>query len=199
MSLSHRYRNFGNEKPTPTASGNDSSDERESEKLEAFDAGYQAGWDDATKAHGEEKGRVSAELGQNLLDLSFTYQEALTKLTNSLEPVLLQIVEKLLPEVVRAALAARILEQVNNLVKAQLSGPVEIVVHSQNVASVNEIIKSQVPEPFEITGENSLGEGQAFVRIGHHELEVDLDSVVADVSKALNAFFHESKQEVHNG
>ncbi len=199
MSVSHRYRNFGGGKRSGSTDSDNTSEALEDQKLQAFEAGYQAGWDDATKAKAEEKDKLTAEFGQNLLDMSFTYQEALSKLTVSLEPTMRQIVEKLLPEIVKTALGAHIFEQVQKLLTTQMGKPVEIVVSPKNVETVKTIVGSKLQEPFKIVGEDSLGDGQAFVRVGEDERQVDLDNLVAEVSKAMTAFFHESGQEQANG
>ena len=110
MSVSHRYRNFGGAKKPSGQQPESANELTEDLKLQAFEAGYQAGWDDASKAHADGKEKTSAEFAQNLLDMSFTYHEALAKLTVSLEPLMKKVVEKLLPETVRMALSAHILE-----------------------------------------------------------------------------------------
>lgn len=199
MSVSHRYRNFGGAKAPTDNTSETNSEELEDLKLQAFEAGYQAGWEDATKAQSDAKDKVTAELGQNLLDMSFTYHEALSKLTLSLEPAMRQIIDTLLPEIVRTALGVHILEQVKNLIDGQINHPVEIVVRPQNIETVQAIVKSKLPEAFKIVGEESLGEGQAFIRVGDNERQVDLDGVLAEVSKTMTAFFHESKLEVEDG
>ncbi len=64
MSVSHRYRNFGEaNRPEPEAA-KDTAAALEAEKLASFEQGYQAGWEDATKAQADEKSRISAEFGQ---------------------------------------------------------------------------------------------------------------------------------------
>ncbi len=198
MSVSHRYRNFGDAKKSKENNPETVNEKLEAEKLEAFDAGYQAGWDDAVKAHAEEKSKLSAELTQNLQDMSFGYHEALAKLTVSIEPIMGQIIEKLLPEMVRVGLGARITEQVHAAIKQSVQGPVEIVVHSANVPVVEAIAEGQLQEPFKVVGEPSLGAGQAFVRVGNREQQIDFDGLVSEVSKAMTAFFHEASQEITN-
>lgn len=198
MSVSHRYRDFGDTK-LPVDDVSEQNEALEDQKLQAFEAGYQAGWDDAVKAQSDAKDKISAELGQNLLDMSFTYHEALSKLTLSLEPTMQQIIEKLLPDILRTALGAQIVEQLQNLLKSHMGRPVEIVVKPQNVNAVQAILDGKISEPFAIVPEASLGEGQAFIRIGESEQQVDLDTVVSEISKAMDAFFYEAVVEADNG
>lgn len=195
MSVSHRYRNLGGGGKMESPKSALNTDEIEDQKLQSFEAGYQAGWDDAMKAQEDDKSRISAELGQNLQDMTFTYHEALSKLTTSFEPILSQVLEKLMPELQKAALGSHILEQISKLVKDAAGQPIEIVVSPSNIEKIEELAGEALAAPFEIVGEASLGEGQAFVRVGMSEREIDLDAVLIGVSKAMTAFFHESKQE----
>lgn len=193
MAVSHRYRNFGKAgpaSPQPPASNEEAIEDL---KLQSFETGYQAGWDDAIKAQAEDQAKIGAELGQNLQAISFAYHEALTKLTGSMQPVLEQMIHKLLPEMAQNALGAHIVEQVMSLANERISGPVEIVVADANVEKVAMLAGESLTEPFEVVGESSLGEGQAFVRLGEDERLVDLDAVVSGVSEAFVAFFHEAK------
>lgn len=194
MTVSHRYRNFGKRASAQPKNESFEQEAFEEEKLKSFEAGYQAGWDDAIKAKSEEKANISAEFGQNLQDISFTYHEALTKLTSSMEPVMKEIISKLLPEIVQQALAVHIIEQLKTMLNEHVTHPIEIVVAASNVETVRELGAEKITAPFEVVSESSLGEGQAFVRVGDSERQVDLDSVVSGVASAMKAFFHEAKE-----
>ncbi|MGD9294611.1 MAG: ABC transporter ATP-binding protein [Roseobacter sp.] len=195
MSVSHRYRNFGGSKSSPKKAEAEDAEAIEDQKLQAFEAGYQAGWDDATKAQANEKEKLTADLSQNLLDMSFTYHEALTKLTTSLEPAIARIMGKLLPQTVSQSLCVHIMEQINLVLSDDSDKPVKIVVAPRNLEAVLEILNDKVPVPFELIGEETLGEGQAFIRLGQNETEINLDMLIDEASKAMRAFFHESAQE----
>lgn len=199
MSLSHRYRNFGGVKAQEATHEELSAEAHEDQQLQSFEKGYQAGWDDAVKAQADSIAKVSAEFGQNLQDMSFTYYEALSKLTASFEPVMLEIVEKLLPSLASEVLGPRIVEQVLGMIKDQPRQPIEIVVAPSHVETIQELVEGKLSEPFEVVSEQSLGEGQAFVRIGSVERNIDLDTVLAGIRQAMTAFFHEAEQEMKNG
>jgi flagellar assembly protein FliH len=198
MSVSHRYQNFGGSKKPNQAQTDVSSEDLEDQKLESFEAGYQAGWDDAIKAQADDKAKISADFGQNLQEMSFTYHEALSKLTASFDPIMRQITDKLLPEIMRTSLGAHIVEELSSMMKTHSAQPVEIVVAPMNVAMIQEIANGAISEPFAVVSEESLGEGQAFVRIGTSEKQIDLDGLLKGVSEAMNAFFYENKQGSKN-
>ncbi len=199
MSLLHRYRNLGETKAPEPVQEVAAPVVTEDQQLEAFEKGYQAGWDDAVKAQTESTSKVSAELGQNLQDMSFTYHEALSKLTLSLKPVMTDIIAKLLPELARETLAPQIVDQINDMLKDQPNQPVEIVVAPENVDRVRNLAGEKLEDPFDIVSEPSLAEGQAFVRIGSTERSIDLEAILAGVSTAMAAFYHETEQENDNG
>lgn len=194
MAVSHRYKDFGNSKKRQADETESADEAMEDLKLQSFEAGYQAGWDDALKAQSDEQTKISTELGQNLQEMSFTYHEVLAKLTGSMQPVIEQMIDKLLPEIVKNALGAHIIEQLMALIGDQTAQSVEIVVAPQNVEKINALVEESLKEPFKIVAEASLGEGQAFIRVGQNERLVDLDTVVTGVTDAFLAFFHENER-----
>ena len=194
MSVSHRYKNFGGSDRAASSDRIQGDDQIEQDKLAAFESGYQAGWDDSTKAQSDNRDKISSEFARNLQEMSFTYHEALAKLTLSLKPVMTEIIDRLLPAMVAQSLAGHILEQVEDLLKSSVSQPVEIVVAPQNVTVIREFAHGKIEPPFEIVGDATVTDGQAFVRFGAEEQEIDISGVVSAISDALNAFFHETQK-----
>ena len=199
MSVSHRYRDFGGPKKTSGADNSSVSEELEDQKLKAFEAGYQAGWDDSLKAKEGAQEKLQTELSQSLLDASFTYHEALAKLTTSFEAVMTEVVSKLLPEVVKTSLGAHIVEQTKQMLAAKTGQSVEIVVNPENSAVMEQILGEHLDNPFALVSEDTLSAGQAFIRVSDNECQIDLDTVISEVSRALNGFFHETAKEAKNG
>lgn len=195
MSLSHRYRNFGGSKASAEPTSEAASETNEDQQLQAFEKGYQAGWDDAVKAQADSIAKVSAEFGQNLQDMSFTYHEALSKLTLSIQPVLAEIIDKLLPSLAQKTLGPQIVGLLIEMIKEQPNQPIEIVVAPSQIETIEELAGEKLESPFQIVAEQSLGDGQAYVRIGSVERSIDLESVLTGVNEAMSAFFHEAEQE----
>ena len=82
----------------------------EEQRLAAFEDGYQAGWDDAARALSESHQKLSADLAQNLGDLAFTFHEARAHVLKGVEPLLRQMVSRILPDVARHALPGLVVE-----------------------------------------------------------------------------------------
>lgn len=165
----------------------------EEERLQAFDKGYRAGWDDSAAAHAEEQGRISAEFAGNLQDMSFTYHEARAAMLSEMEGILKGMVDKILPGTLRHSLGDMILQQVSDLSAGAADVRVEIVVSPGNGDLLRNLIAGQVGPPMEIVEEESLGDGQAFLRMGRVERKLDIDSVLDDISDAVASFFEQGE------
>ena len=195
MSLSHRYSNFASLNLDGETPDRVDVDKVEDAKLQAFEDGYQAGWEDAVKAHANASDQFAADFTQNLQDMSFTFHEAFSKLATAMEPLLTQIVSKTLPEMTDKILTARIVAQMTELMVEQSEKAIEIAVSPKNVDMLTEMLSAKTNIPFEIRGETALGDGQVYLRANSQEREINLDAVTKGISEALNAFFQQIEQD----
>ena len=161
----------------------------EDEKLSAYEMGYRAGWDDASSAVNEDQTRACAELARNMQTLSFTYHEARGHVLKAVEPLLLQIVGQLLPEIARETLAPFVLETLMPLAETLGDAPVTLVINPVARAAVEALLNQATGLPMTIEEEPTLGEGQVYIRMGSAETQVDLDQATADIAAAVRGFF----------
>lgn len=159
------------------------------ERLEAFDQGYKDGWEDAAKAHAEGQSSISVELAGNLQALSFTYHEARTAILSEMEDILTGIVTRILPDAMVESLGQMIVERVREAAENAADVQVEIVVNPDNVSRVQGLIEGMIAPPIHVVDEPSLGEGQAFIRLGEAEQKIDLEAVLRELSEAVTEFF----------
>jgi hypothetical protein len=161
----------------------------EEAKLAAYDSGYRAGWDDAVAAQSSDQAQIGAELARNLKSLGFTFADARQHVLDAMEPLLQDIVARLLPDISRASLAPTILHALRPLAERASDSPVEIVIHPSARMAVDAVLAQSNGPPAVVVEEPSLGEGQAFLRLGQRETRIDLDSAIAEISTALTNFF----------
>jgi flagellar biosynthesis/type III secretory pathway protein FliH len=161
----------------------------EEARLAAFDQGYKAGWDDAAASQSEDQTRIRADLARTLQGLSFTYQEARAHLLTALQPLLSDIVGRLLPEMARETLAPLVLEQVMPLAEEIADLPVTLVLNPADRTAVETLIQAATGLPLDIAEEPTLPEGQVFVRLGAAEAKVDLSRATAEIAAAVRGFF----------
>ncbi len=184
--------------PVETSLTRDSLSESEAEevKLAAYEKGYNAGWEDAAAAQDDDLVRLRNELGRNLQDLCFTYHEAHSHVLRTLEPLLRDMVAKVLPALARESLGQMVLEHLRPLAAELATGPMEIATHPDNVKAVEELVVGKAGFPVIVKGVPTLGLGQAHFRIGTAERRVDLDGAIDAIGEAVSGFFVVEKKEV---
>ncbi len=195
MSLSHLYQNFSSLPASDTTVAPFDQDRIEDAKLQSFETGYKAGWEDAIKAQETAKDRIASDFAQNLQDMSFTFHEASTKLSLAMKPFLSQIVSKILPDLTDKIIAAQAVSQMIELMEAQSETAIQIVVSPKNLDALTDLLAEKSNIPFQITAEPALGEGQVYLRANAEEREINLDAVKHGISNALDAFFQQLEQE----
>ncbi|MGH1412581.1 MAG: ABC transporter ATP-binding protein [Pelagimonas sp.] len=176
-----------------------SESDLEGQKLEAFENGYRAGWDDAVKAQSDDRSRISSAFGQHLQDLSFTYHEAYSQVMNAMTPLLDEMVAALLPEIARATLGHHIVEQLQSM--AQEIGSLEVVVavSPSNTEMVAPLLEGEFSFPIQLVEDDTLANEQADIRLGQTEKQIDLGDLIASVSEAVDGFAHDNRRKLANG
>ncbi|MBB3993998.1 flagellar assembly protein FliH [Sulfitobacter undariae] len=133
ISISHRYADFSSLGPDGAPEDLIPLEKAEDQKVHAFEEGYQAGWADADKNHAIEQKSIDGEFLHSLRDLSFTYQEALSRITRSLNSLFGQMMTTLLPQTVNVSMRAQIIEQLVALAASQTSGSISIRVSDSHL------------------------------------------------------------------
>jgi flagellar assembly protein FliH len=180
---------------TPTYS----AAELEAARLDGYDAGYRAGWDDAAAAHGSEQDRIGEDFARNLRDLSFTYHEARGHVTSGVAQVLRAFVDGFFPALVAEALAARVLESLEDDIDLAARQPVRLQVSPRDAPVLRRLLVSVGTLPCEIDEEPTLAQGQLLCRLGARELEVDLDAALAAARDALDALNDATTRTLRHG
>ena len=159
----------------------------EEAKLGSYDAGYAAGWEDAAAAQSDEQSQIRADLARNLQSLGFSYQEARMHVLRSIEPLLQEMVGRLLPELARETLAPIVLEVLMPMAEKMADAPVTLVLNPAARAAVEMLLGQATGLPLTLIEEPSLGEGQVYLRMGGAETRVDL--AIAEITAAVRGFF----------
>jgi len=198
MTLAHLYDEFQEDIATDGMNSPQSATSAE-ENLQAFENGYQSGWQDATSAHGAEQEKILTELSQNFQDMQFTYHEARSKLLVSLRPIATAMLEKLLPGVSREALRSNLIEQIGEVLAQSTEDSIEINVAPESLTAIQDIASNQNDLPFIIKENTNLGARQADLRSSGLERHIDIDDMCARISQTLSAFVDQSGSEVSYG
>lgn len=160
----------------------------EDQRLASFEQGYTAGWDDAIDAQSKDQTRLTGKLAQNLQDVSFTYHEALSQMLRSVEPVFQAITESILPEVLQDTLVPLIVGKLTEMARKQAEQPVELVVPIGVGAALRPILAQEFSVPVLLREDSKLSDGQAQLRVGTTEQEVDSLDLLQNIRSAVEAF-----------
>ena len=158
-------------------------------RLAAFEKGYTAGWDDAVAAQDADSAKLRADLARNLEDLSFTYAEARAHVLQAMEPLLRDMVAKVLPTIAQETLAPIVLETLRPLAEEMAGAAITVVVNPANRHTVETLLSTGRTLPLTFVEEPSLVEGQVYLRMGDAESRIDLDGVIAAIGRAVAGFF----------
>jgi len=199
-SLSHRYREFGETDGSPYPPPPVAMEEADEDvQLAAFENGYQAGWEDATKALQTGSDHAALDISQRLQDMSFTHREATTHLNAAMQPLISQIVNKMLPKIAQPIIGAQILEQIGQLIDHHAENAIEVAVAPENLDDLREMLAAQSIGPFTLVPDPKLKHGQAYLRVNQSEREINFDAVLAGISEAFDAFYEQMKELRPNG
>lgn len=142
---------------------------------------------------------MQADLARNLQALGFTFREARMHVLRGIEPLMEALVGRILPDMARQMLAPLVLETLMPLADGMSEAPVALLVHPSARACLERLLDGAVALPLVIHDEPSLDEGQATIRLGVTETQVDLDRAVTDIAAAVRSYFDLTQQEVRHG
>lgn len=166
----------------------------EEARLAAYEEGYSAGWEDAAAAEAASEARLGADLARHLQSLGFTFQEARIHVLRMIEPLMMQVVTRILPQIARQALAPVVAEALMPMADQLSETPLGLVVNPQMRARVEERLEHVTSGlPLRVVEEPTLGEGQAYLRLGETEMVIDLDQATARIAGAVQGFFELSQ------
>jgi len=189
MSIAHLLVDFGQYHKGETE--NFFSDATlEEHQLEAFEQGYQAGWDDSAKAHAEESNRVSAELAATIQDWAFTFKDAQTQILKTLTPLFQEISETLVPALGKSGAPHVLAGELKALAQEELGEGLSLYVakseHEQFIQQLDRIGRFGA----EIFCDQSLHPGEFRISAGENERFVDMNQVIRTVQETLESFTH---------
>lgn len=173
--------------------------EIEANRMAAYEQGYKAGWDDAIQSEADEQSRIGVDFARNLQDLGFTFHEAKSHVMKSLEPLLIEVVSKVLPQLVSETLSQTILEELLPFAEEVSDVSVQIVVASSGRAAIEALIDTSLTIPLEIIEEPSLADGQVYLRMGELEKKIDMNGAIERIGTAIQSVYALNEEAMKHG
>lgn len=185
--------------PESTPATSLGQDEVEAARLEAYESGYRAGWDDAARTEAEDQSRIGAEFARNLQDLGFTFHEARAHVMQALEPLLTGMVDRVLPRLVSETIGQTIVEELMPLAAAAAGSPIEVIVCPANRPVVEDMLSRSDTVPFTLVDEPTLAEGQVYLRSGALERQIDFTEAVDRIGAAIGNLYQLNEKAFQHG
>lgn len=190
------YQDFGrDEGPLNSKQLEKELDALEDAKLVSFEAGYQAGWDDAIKAQHSLGKSVSTALANNLQDASFKYHELRAQLLRTVEDVMHAVVSTCLPTIARQSLGNHICDLIKSDVQTKIDGEIEIVVHPDAVPYVEAALE-HVLDRYSLKSDHALSPDQSYIKLARSEHSLDLGNLVSEVNATITDYFEAQRKDV---
>ncbi len=198
MTISDLFEDFGS-RSTAEMPAFISTEKLEEQKLEAFENGYRAGWDDATEAQTRNNARISAALAERLQDIAFTRQEALAQILDLVEHLLRRVLAVVLPEIMFRSFGQHIVDELVQASRNALDSPVEIVVPEGMAQALGPLLPTTGAMQVNLVESAEIGPHQARLRIGRSETELDAERLLQEIRETVDAFMSQAREEFANG
>lgn len=196
MTIAHLLEDFGFKTHTEAAATIAVTEELlEETRAESFETGYSAGWEDAVTAKDNEITSISATLATSLQDLNFTYTEAQSQLIESLDPMFKVLTSAVLPDAMAASFGHHVVEQLTEMAKNQTDQGVAIVVSAGEGASVRALLDETFGVPVSVKEDELLEPGQAYLRVGDAERELNSSALLETMRDSIEAFTYHFKED----
>ena len=117
----------------------------------------------------------------------------------SLEPLLSSMVEKVLPKLISDTLGQAILEELLPLAAEAADTPLQVLVYPKGRETLEEFLSQNNTIPIELIAEESLAEGQVYIRMGHTEKQIDLSGAVHQIGEAISGLYEINERAQNHG
>ena len=156
-------------------------------RSEAYEAGYRSGWDDAVASDKEARQRIEAEFERNIQGLAFTYNEAVDRVRSELKGFVSALLDQFLPSLLPDVLREYVRAELISIGDEQIELPVEIVASSDCLQLLSGMIEDDIAMDVNLVEDQSLANGQVFVRMEGRETQIDFEPLIQNLSRQFAA------------
>ncbi|MEM9757201.1 MAG: hypothetical protein AAF914_14460 [Pseudomonadota bacterium] len=174
--------------PKPQAEPAASQPDVEALRAEAYEAGYNSGWDDSHAEAVRAQTSISSDLAQTLSDVRFTYEEARVDLLAAIRPVIETIIEQLLPRLAAEGLTASVAHELLPLIDTASDLRFELRAAPDVVPVVEKLITLRSDIDLRVQPEPTYSGAQVSLRMGSESRTIDLGDAVDKISAELRSF-----------
>lgn len=165
-----------------------------------YEAGYKAGWDDATIEQLKFQEALKADLSQTLQELAFTFHEARANVLQSIEPVFRELITKTVPSILKETVGMHIVEQLQKTTAGHLPDSLTLAVAPKDRDRIEAALPADLTAPLDIVEDTELETGQARFQFDQITAEFDLGAMETAIQSSVRGYFdHYRPQDIQNG
>ena len=153
-------------------------------RAQAREDGFRAGVEAGRDAARQEADNRREAVDEALLALSFTYQEARHHILQAMTPLLQVMIERIVPEAARAAIAAHLEALLVPVAETLSEPPVTVLVNPATRPDIEAVLARAGAPPALVRESADLGPAQLQLSFDRQECRIDLDGV-ADRMRAI--------------
>lgn len=189
------FEDFGNGTSTrPAKAEVQATPQSDQAVSDAHDEGYKAGYADGLATANTEKTKLTSDIATALQEASFTYFEARQHVMNSMRPLLETMADIILPELGRASLARKTVEELL-AVADQVEVPIKLICAEICRDEIADLVSRQVTFPVEIETEETLTSSQIILSYDNGQTHLDLDLTISRIQQAVSDFYETAHNE----
>lgn len=170
----------------------------ETAKLESYETGYAAGWDDCAKNNADQATAARTALSQSLQDIGFTCTEARTQLMASVTAFISAITEIALPKMLHDTLGARLQEILADFANRTLQEQVILRACSALKPLLEEALLTQPTLRASIQEDDNLAPGTIQLTCGDGGVVLDTDLLISQIRDAVLQFNQQRSIEANH-
>ena len=161
--------------------------------------GHAAGLAEAQALAAADHSAISAEIAQCFADMGFGYAEARSQILQGLKPLFGALLNRVLPGLADSALAAQVVELLNQVAEHDSRAPLEMSVNPIRIEGLTRLLPYAVGMPVILIANPEIGPDQATLRASYSETLLDVAAVLEGVQTALGAIFDTEDEKVNYG
>lgn len=138
-----------------------------------------------------------ANIAAALSDMSFGFAEARLHTLDRLRPLLAQIAETALPDILGEVFSDHLVEVLQNAFDEASRAPISVAVAPDARAAIESRL-NQNGGSFRLVGDPTVGMGQAILQRDETQIMIDTSSLLEDLQAALHGLEH-SERTLSNG
>ena len=181
--------------PPRTSDAALSDADAESIRLDAYEAGYKSGWDDANSETAASDHRIAADLERNLTDLRFTYEEARAEVLQGMSGLMTSILTSFLPKLAADAVLPRVSDQIDAMMAATGSGNCRLQAAPETCKQLDWLAERYMETELQIIPEPAYPNGRVTLHFASETKEIDLTDLLSSMTEAIRDFTMSSTPE----